>query len=149
MMHRFLVVAVVAGLAGLVGMAATPVLAAELAIEVRGIRSGDGRLLVAVHGSETRATFPAADGVVAGLHQRARAGTLRFVLRDLPPGRYAVNAFHDENDNDELDTNLVGIPSEGYGFANDPGATFGPPDFEAAAVTVGDSSEAAVLTLSY
>ena len=144
MMHRLLAVVV-----GLAGMVATPVLAAELAIEVRGIRSGDGRLLVAVHGPESSATFPAADGVVAGLHQRARAGTLRFVLRDLPPGRYAVNAFHDENDNDELDTNLVGIPSEGYGFANDPGAVFGPPSFEAAAVTVGDMSEDAVLTLSY
>ena len=144
MMHRFLAVVV-----GLAGMVATPVLAAELAIEVRGIRSGDGSLFVAVHGPESSATFPAADRVVAGLEQRARVGTLRFVLRDLPPGRYAVNAFHDENDNGELDTNLVGIPSEGYGFANDPGAVFGPPDFEAAAVTVGDTSEAAVLTLSY
>ena len=143
-MHRLL--AVVLGLAGTV---ATPVLAAELAIEVRGVRSGDGRLFVAVHGAQTSATFPAGDGAVAGFHRRARAGTLRFVLRDLPPGRYAVNAFHDENDNGELDTNIVGIPSEGYGFANDPGAAFGPPDFEAAAVTVGDTSEAAVLTLSY
>ena len=144
MMHRFLAVVV-----GLAGMAAIPVLASELAIEVRGIRSGDGRLFVAVHGPETSATFPAADGAVAALNQRARAGMLHFVLRDLPPGRYAVSAFHDENDNGELDTNLVGIPSEGYGFANDPGAVFGPPDFEAAAVTVGDTSEAAVLTLSY
>ena len=144
MMHRLL-----AAVVGLAGMVAMPVLAAELAIEIRGVRSGDGRLFIAVHGSETSATFPAGDGMVAGLNQRASAGTLRFVLRDLPPGRYAVNAFHDENDNGELDTNLVGIPSEGYGFANDPGAAFGPPDFEAAAVTVGDTSEAAVLTLSY
>ena len=144
MMHRILAVAV-----GLAGMAAIPVLAAELAIEVREIRSGDGRLFVAVHGPETSATFPAAEGAVAGIEQRAHIGTLRVVLRDLPPGRYAVSAFHDENDNGELDTNLVGIPSEGYGFANDPGAAFGPPDFEAAAVTVGDTSEAAVLTLSY
>ena len=144
MMHRLF-----AAVVGLAGMVATPVLAAELAIEVRGIRSGDGRLFVAIHGSGTSASFPAADGAVAGLNQRASAGTLRFMLRDLPPGRYAVSAFHDENDNGELDVNLVGIPSEGYGFANDPGTAFGPPDFEAAAVTIGDVSEAAVLTLSY
>lgn len=144
MTHRFLVL-----VAGLAGMIAAPSPAAELDIEVRGIRSGDGRIFVAVHGPDTSATFPAANGMVAGLNQRASAGTLRFVLRDFPPGRYAVNAFHDENDNGELDTNLVGIPSEGYGFANDPGAAFGPPDFEAAAVTVGDVSEAAILTLSY
>ena len=67
----------------------------------------------------------------------------------LPPGRYAVNAFHDENGNGESDTNLLGIPAEGYGFANDPVIRFGPPDFEAAAVSVGENSEVAVLTLNY
>ena len=144
MKHRFL--ALVASLAGMI---AGPLLAAELDIEVRGIRSGDGRLYVAAHGPETKTTFPAADGVLAGLNRRARAGVLRFVLHGLAPGRYAVSAFHDENDDGELGTNLVGVPSEGYGFANDPGAAFGPPDFEAAAVTVGDTSGAAVVTLSY
>ena len=135
--------------AGLAGIVAAPALAADLAIEVRGIRSGDGHLYVAVHAPETRETFPAAAGMIAGLNQRARTGALRFVLRDLPPGRYAVNAFHDENDNGELDTNLVGIPSEGYGFANDPEARMGPPEFEAAAVRVGDAPALAIMTLSY
>ena len=128
---------------------AVPVLAAELAVEIREIRSADGRLFVAVHGPETKATFPAGTATVAAVRQRAHAGTLRFVLQDLPPGQYAVNAFHDENGNGELDTNLVGIPSEGYGFANDADASFGPPDFDAAAVDVGDGRATAVMTLRY
>ena len=60
-----------------------------------------------------------------------------------------MNAFHDENGNGELDTNLFGIPSEGYGFANDPDSTFGPPKFEAAAVNVGDTGGVAVMTVRY
>ena len=135
--------------AALAGAVAAPALAANLAIEVRGIRSGDGRLYVAVHASESKAAFPAGTGSVAAIQRRAQAGALRFVLQDLPPGRYAVNAFHDENDNGELDTNLLGIPTEGFGFANDPDASLGPPDFEAAAVNVGDAREAAVMTLHY
>ena len=134
-----------AGLAGLV-IAQAP--AADLTIEVRGIRSGDGRVLVAVHGPATKDTFPSGDGVV-GRRQPARPGAVRFVVGDLSPGRYAVAAFHDANDNGELDTNLLGIPSEGYGIGNDAGAAFGPPSFESAAVTVGDSPAVAVLTLSY
>ena len=133
----------------LAAMVVIPVLAADLSIEVRGVRSGDGRVYVAVHGPESKDTFPSGDDVVSGLRESARIGTLRFVVSDLPAGRYAVNAFHDENDNGELDTNLVGIPSEGYGFANDPRVTFGPPDFDAAAVTVSESSGVAVLTMSY
>jgi len=143
MIHRILAVA------GLAGILAVPAFSADLAIEVRGLRSGDGRLFVAVHSPETRDTFPAGSGMVAGLQQRAHPGTIRFVLRDLPPGRYAVNAFHDEDGNGELDTNLLGIPSEGYGFANDPPSTLGPADFESAAVKLGDGPASAVLTLSY
>ena len=133
----------------LASIAAVPILAAELTVEVRGIRSGDGQLYVAVHAPETRDTFPSGTGAVATLQQTAHAGTLRFVVRDLSPGPYAVNAFHDENDNGELDTNLFGIPSEGFGFANDPDASFGPPGFEAAAVDVGDAGAVAVMTLRY
>ena len=133
----------------LAAMVAIPVLAADLSIEVRGVRSGDGRVYVAVHGPESKDTFPSGDDIVSGLREPARIGTLHFVVNDLPAGRYAVNAFHDENDNGELDTNLVGIPSEGYGFANDPSTTFGPADFEEAAVTVGEPSGVAVLTMSY
>lgn len=135
--------------AGLAGILAAPAIAADLAIEVRGVRSGYGRLFVAVHSPETRDTFPAGAGMVAGLQQRAHPGTIRFVLRDLPPGRYAVNAFHDEDGNGELDTNLLGIPSEGYGFANDPPSTFGPADFESSALTLGSDPATAVMTLSY
>ena len=133
----------------LAAMVAIPVLAADLSIEVRGVRSADGRVYVAVHGPESKDTFPSGDDIVSGLREPARIGTLHFVVNDLSAGRYAVNAFHDENDNGEFDTNLVGIPSEGYGFANDPSTTFGPADFEEAAVTVGETSRVAVLTMSY
>ena len=135
--------------AGLAGLLTTQAPAADLTIEVRGIRSGDGRVQLAVHGPGSRDTFPSGDDVVAESGLPARVGAVRIVVGDLSPGRYALAAFHDENDNGELDTNLIGIPSEGYGFGNDASAAFGPPDFEAAAVTVGDVSAVTVLTLSY
>ena len=143
MMHRLLTIVAVAGLV----CAQAP--AADLTIEVRGIRSADGRVYVAVHGPEAKATFPSGSGVVKGLNEPARTGTLRFVARDLSPGQYAVSVYHDENGNGELDTNLIGIPSEGYGFGNDASATFGPPSFKAAAVTLGETSAVAALTLNY
>ena len=141
--------AVAAALGALAGSAAAPALAAELLIEVRGVRSDAGRIYVAVHAPREGEEFPYAEGMVAAIHQQARSGDLRFVLRDLPAGRYAVNAFHDENDNGDLDTNVLGIPKEGYGFANDPSTTFGPPDFDEAAVAVGEAPATAAMTLSY
>ena len=122
---------------------------AELAIDVNGVRSGDGRVYLAVHGPATKDTFPSGEALVAGLRDPAVPGTMRFVVEDLAPGRYALSAFHDENDNGELDTNLLGIPSEGYGFGNDASAAFGPPSFEAAAVDVDAASDVTALTLAY
>jgi uncharacterized protein (DUF2141 family) len=52
----------------------------------------------------------------------------------LPPGDYAVAAIHDENSNAKLDRNMIGIPKEGFGFANNPHVGFSAPPFEQAVV---------------
>lgn len=51
------------------------------------------------------------------------------VFKDVTPGIYAIRLFHDENENEELDTNFLGIPKEGFGFSNDAMGKFGPKDF--------------------
>ena len=57
--------------------------------------------------------------------------------KDLPAGDYAVAAIHDENSNAHLDRNFLGIPKEGFGFANNPHVGWGPTPFKAAVVHVG------------
>ena len=54
----------------------------------------------------------------------------------LPPGDYAVAAIHDENRNAKLDRNFIGIPKEGFGFANNPRVLLSAPTFRAALVHV-------------
>ncbi len=49
----------------------------------------------------------------------AHAGTTRVVIDHVPPGDYAAQAFHDENNNDEVDRGIFGIPKEGVGFSRD------------------------------
>lgn len=44
--------------------------------------------------------------------------TTRCAFDKLSPGTYAVVVHHDENDNGKFDTNLIGIPLEGYGASN-------------------------------
>ena len=64
-----------------------------------------------------------------------RQGTA--VWKDIPPGDYGVAAIHDENSNAKLDKNLIGIPKEGFGFANNPHVGWAPAPFHAALVHVG------------
>ena len=44
----------------------------------------------------------------------------------LPYGKYAIAVYHDKNVNGELDSNLLGIPKEAYGFSNNARGRFGP-----------------------
>ncbi|HEY1581132.1 MAG TPA: DUF2141 domain-containing protein [Terracidiphilus sp.] len=54
----------------------------------------------------------------------------------LPPGRYAIAALHDENSNHKLDRNMIGWPKEGFGFSNNPKVNLSPPSFDTAAMQV-------------
>ena len=58
------------------------------------------------------------------------------VWEHLPPGDYGVAAIHDENRNARLDRNFIGIPKEGFGFANNPHVGLSAPPFQAALVHV-------------
>jgi uncharacterized protein (DUF2141 family) len=52
-----------------------------------------------------------------------------FEFSDIKPGNYAIAVIHDENRNGELDTNMFGIPKEGYGFSSGAKVTMSAPSF--------------------
>ena len=64
---------------------------------------------------------------------RAHAGTVIVQVHGVPPGRYAIQAFHDANNNGECDQGLFGIPREGVGFSNDAFTGLSRPKFDKAA----------------
>lgn len=120
-------------------------MAAELEVTVEQVANDTGYVLVALC---TPDTFLRAGCPYTG---RARAvnGRAKVVVSDVKPGVYALQAFHDSNENMDLDRNLFGLPKEGMGFGNDAPMRFGPPRFEDAAVEVPAGGAAASLRLRY
>ena len=114
--------------------------AAELTIAVSGVNSGKGRIYVALHRAAKGVKFPDMKGAVAGVWRKARKGGFKVTLAGLEPGRYAVNGFHDANGDGDLDTNLLGIPTEGYGFGNGATGLFGPASFDASSVALKEAA---------
>jgi uncharacterized protein (DUF2141 family) len=45
-------------------------------------------------------------------------------------GKYAIQFFHDENENQKMDFNLIGIPKEKFGSSHNVKPILGPPKFE-------------------
>ena len=120
------------------------VTAADLTIQVTGVSSDDGTVRVALHdGAEG---FPRDRQMIAGRFANASTQGVTLIFKDVAPGRYAISAFHDLDGDEALSTNLLGIPTEPFGFSNNAVGSFGPPDFEDAAFTVQDADH--LLTFS-
>lgn len=79
----------------------------------------------------------------------AQAGTVRLILNGVPPGRYAIQAWHDENNKGRIDRDWLGIPLEGVGFSNDPRLFLGPPSFNESAVSLTPGNNTTRLRLRY
>jgi len=105
-------------LAGLTTFTMLDATAATLTLKITDIRKDSGHLMIIVEAT--------AEGWNGKQKEAARAsvkavnGELVHRFDDLPPGPYAVQVLHDENDNGKLDKNFLGIPSEDYGFSNNP-----------------------------
>jgi uncharacterized protein (DUF2141 family) len=68
--------------------------------------------------------------VVKGISGEIKNNRCIITINDLKAGKYTFKYFHDENENKKLDTNWIGIPTEGFGFSNNVWGTFGPPAVE-------------------
>jgi len=66
----------------------------------------------------------------------AKLGTVNVNVASVSPRSYAIQAYHDENDNLTVDRNFLGIPNEAIGFSNNAPVRFGPPRFDDAEVIV-------------
>ncbi len=100
----------------------------DLTVTAENVTSNDGKVSVAVY--DTEENWLKFDKVFKADSAPSQKGSTKIVIKDLPKGTYAVAVFHDENGNDKLDTNMLGIPKEPLGFSIGKMKTFGPPSFE-------------------
>jgi len=62
------------------------------------------------------------------------------ILENIPSGTYAISCFHDINENDNLDRNNYGAPTEDYAFSNNATGYMGPATWEDSKFDVIDKS---------
>lgn len=123
-------------------LAATGVQAGELKLELHGEGMVGNQIRVAVYSAAKPEQFPSDDKFYKGIISETVGASLTVMVSDLPPGKYAVAAYVDNNKNGKHDKNFMGVPKEDYGFSNDARGLFGPPDFGAAEFEIGEAAVA-------
>jgi uncharacterized protein (DUF2141 family) len=108
---------------------------AVLTVKVDHIAPRGGNLRLAIYNEKSFGdddAAPVIDRVVA-----ATPSVQTVVFPGIPPGTYAVKMFQDVNRNETFDFDLLGIPSERYGFSNNAKPDWmrmSPPGFDAAKI---------------
>ncbi len=88
---------------------------APITVIVKGLRFGGGSVRIDIC---TATTFLKAGCPFSGAAP-AVEGTTAVTVAAVPPGEYAVQAYHDFNDNHRVDRNALGVPEEAIAFSND------------------------------
>ena len=103
----------------------------SILINISNIRSATGKINVSLFATtDGFPSNPQKAVAIQSLEIEGNQATLRF--NNVPFGTYGIACHHDENGNGKMDTNLLGIPKEGYGISNNALNRFSKPQFEAA-----------------
>ena len=132
----------VTGQAIIAGQAEHP--AASLAIHITGFDNTIGVARVAIVNSKEN--YESNEKPFMGFSFEISDNEVNRTI-SLPHGEYAVKVFHDENNNGKLDTRMFGIPAERYGFSNNAGGKFGPPEYEDAKFIVEPATQKISITV--
>ena len=99
----------------------------DLTISIPNLKSQTGEIQIGVYNKKE--TFPKVDEQFRVIFIDIRNFTGTYTIKDLPAGEYAVALMHDENSDRICNTNLLGIPKEGYGFSNNIRPVLSAPSF--------------------
>lgn len=78
----------------------------------------------------------------------AAGATASVRFKDVPPGEYAVMAYHDANGDQKLDLRFGMFPKEGWGLSNNP-KVMGPPSFKASSFAMNGQDGSIAITMHY
>ena len=106
-----------------------------LNVSIEGLRNGNGLVTVALYPDDSR-QFLAKGGTIKNNRFEASAPVTRACVFVPKPGVYAIAVYHDEDSSQKLNRSGLGLPTEGYGFSNNPATLAGQPAFRSVRLNV-------------
>jgi uncharacterized protein (DUF2141 family) len=107
----------------------------NITVTVNNIKSSKGTINVCVYNKETG--FPEKPNLaIKCTNSTASKSVMQITIEGITPGKYAISAHHDENNDGKVNTNFLGIPKEPTGASNGAKAKMGPPKFGDAVIVI-------------
>ncbi len=98
----------------------------KLIVNVTNFKNNQGKVMIGIYNGQENFMKKS----VFRKSSTIQDNSAKVVFENLPSGEYAISLYHDENENNKLDTGWFGIPNEGYGCSNNAKGMMGPPKYE-------------------
>jgi uncharacterized protein (DUF2141 family) len=98
-------------------------------LRVTGAANDQGSIKIAIYENEESFNDPDSAFATSSLALENGQATWVIPIAGVPE-RIAIAAYHDENEDQQLTLNRLGIPTERYGFSRNARGLTGPPSFK-------------------
>ncbi|MCB0445953.1 MAG: DUF2141 domain-containing protein [Gelidibacter sp.] len=98
----------------------------DVVVTITNFDNDKGKVFIALYNSEASFLGTGYMSVISNIKDKACSVT----FKDVPHGIYAISLFHDENGNNKMDSNFLGIPKEDYACSNNAKGFMGPPKWQ-------------------
>ncbi len=107
----------------------------SISVSIDNIKSNDGTLKIGLYNNKDNFLRKPYKSISI----KAKKEGVKVTFENIEDGAYAISLYHDEDDNQKMNT-FFKIPTEPYGTSNNAKGRFGPPQWEDAMFIVSGKS---------
>mgnify|MGYP006209156663 CR=1 FL=1 len=120
-----------------------------LTVHVAGLKNSNGQVIIDLFNNSKGYPMKTENAILRRKLTIPEDGKVVFYIDDLENGEYAFALIHDQNNNDKLDVNFIGIPREGAGASNNAKGLMSPPGYEDAKFNFNKPAEVTIKMLYF
>lgn len=114
----------------------------QFSVEITGLVKGRGYVYLGLYNKKNG--FLNENASIANGKVKVAGNTATYIFKDLPAGEYAVALYQDENNNRKCDRNMIGYPTEGFGFSKNYRPKLSAPKFDEVKIAVDRSTKTSI-----
>jgi uncharacterized protein (DUF2141 family) len=122
----------------------------RIEVFLQSFNSDNGNIRVYLYDIKTKKSFPTESSKsFKSKISKIRNNKSIVVFDSLPYGYYSIAVHHDENLNEKMDLNILGLPAEGWGLSKNVLPVFKLPDFEECQIDLEDTKKQIRIVIRY
>ena len=114
----------------------------NFSVEVSGVEPGKGFVFFGLYDKEKG--FLDNESQIATAKVKASENKVVYTFKNLPDGDYAIAVYQDRNNNGKCDRNMIGYPTEGFGFSKNYKPKLSAPDFDDVKIAVNQYAKTSI-----